>query len=96
LKGGDFRPLKSALIAQAFEVVRYPILPKVTRFESAASGREILQVRHSSFCAPRDFDISPYFEIVKPTLVEGFDYKIMDWGDLPGDTHRQPRAECRA
>jgi hypothetical protein len=58
------RIICSALIAQAFEVVRYPVLPKLTRLESAASGREILQIRHSSLCAPRDFDISPYFQIV--------------------------------
>jgi hypothetical protein len=28
----------------------------------------------SSLYAPRDFDISPYFTIVKPTLLEGFNY----------------------
>ena len=33
--------------------------------------------------APRDFDISPYFKIVKPTLVEGFNYKSVHWADLP-------------
>jgi hypothetical protein len=30
---------------------------------------------------PRDFDISPYFEIVKPTIVEGFDYTALHWAD---------------
>ena len=30
---------------------------------------------------PRDFDISPYFEIVKPTIVEGFDYTQLHWAD---------------
>ena len=28
---------------------------------------------------PRDFDLSPYFEIVKPTLEYGFDYKRLEW-----------------
>jgi len=28
---------------------------------------EILEIRHSSLYVPRDFDISPYFNIVKPT-----------------------------
>jgi hypothetical protein len=73
----------SALIAQAFEAVRYPILPKVTQLEIQAARREILEIRHSSLYAPRDFDISPYFEVVKPTLVAGFNYKRMDWADLP-------------
>jgi hypothetical protein len=30
---------------------------------------------------PRDFDISPYFEIVKPTIVRGFDYTTLHWAD---------------
>jgi hypothetical protein len=80
------RIICSALIAQAFETVRYPILPRVTRLESEAAGREIMEIRHSSLYAPRDFDISPYFKIVKPTLMEGFDYKCMHWADLPGAT----------
>jgi hypothetical protein len=81
--GTPTRIICSALIAQAFEAVRYPILPKVTRLESESARREILEIRHSSLYAPRDFDISPYFNIVKPTLLEDFNYKRMDWADLP-------------
>ena len=66
--GHPTRIICSALIAQAFENVRYPILPKVTRLESEAAREEILEIRHSSLFAPRDFDISPYFEVVKPTI----------------------------
>jgi hypothetical protein len=77
--GHPTRIICSALIAQAFENVRYPILPKVTRSEAARE--EILEIRHSSLYAPRDFDISPYFEIVKPTILRGFDYKAMAWVD---------------
>ena len=33
--------------------------------------------------APRDFDISPYFSVVKPTIENGFDYKRLHWADLP-------------
>ena len=81
--GHPTRIICSALIAQAFETVRYPILPKVTRVESEAARREILEIRHSSLYAPRDFDISPYFEVVKPTLRRGFDYKAMAWANVP-------------
>ena len=77
--GHPTRIICSALIAQAFENVRYPILPKVTRAESEAAREEILEIRHSSLYAPRDFDISPYFEVVKPTIARGFDYKAMAW-----------------
>jgi hypothetical protein len=54
--GNPTRIICSALIAQAFEVVRYPILPKITRIESKAVRREISQNRPSSHYAPRDFD----------------------------------------
>jgi hypothetical protein len=81
--GHPTRIICSALIAQAFENVRYPILPKVTTVDSEAARQEILEIRHSSLFAPRDFDISPYFEVVKPTLAKGFDYKAMAWADVP-------------
>lgn len=80
--GHPTRIICSALIAQAFESVRYPILPKVTRVQSDAARQEILEIRHSSLYAPRDFDISPYFRLVKPTVERGFDYRSMQWADL--------------
>src|SRR5450432_1473335 len=81
--GHPSRIICSALIAQAFENVRYPILPKVTKQDDEDVRREILEIRHSSLYAPRDFDISPYFEVVKPTIVKGFDYRAMAWADVP-------------
>ncbi|MCZ7642806.1 MAG: YiiX/YebB-like N1pC/P60 family cysteine hydrolase [Pseudorhodoplanes sp.] len=80
--GDPTRIICSALIAQAFELVRYPILPKITRLDSEAAREEILEIRHSSLYAPRDFDISPYFEVVKPTISNGFDYRRVQWADL--------------
>jgi hypothetical protein len=97
--GHPTRIICSALIAQAFESVRYPILPKVTVMESKAARREILEIRHSSLYAPRDFDISPYFEVVKPTIVRGFDYTKMHWADLqrpPDDPIDDPIEEAYA
>lgn len=81
--GDPTRIICSALIAQAFEAVRYPILPKVTTAGSRQARREILHIRDSSLYMPRDFDISPYFEIVKPTIVHGFDYTKLHWADRP-------------
>ncbi len=82
--GDPTRLICSALIAQAFQSVRYPILAKITRVESRTARREILEIRHSSLFAPRDFDISPYFAVVKPTIEQGFDYKGLEWVDAPG------------
>ena len=49
---------------------------------SRQAREEILEIRHSSLYCPRDFDISPYFNVVKPTIAQGFDYKAMHWADL--------------
>ena len=81
--GHPTRIICSALIAEAFQNVRYPILPKSTRAESVAERAEIMEIRHSSLYAPRDFDISPYFQVVKPTIERGFNYKSVAWADLP-------------
>jgi hypothetical protein len=88
--GHPTRIICSALIAQAFENVRYPILPKVTTMASEQARHDILEIRHSSLYAPRDFDISPYFEVVKPTIAKGFDYKTMSWIDRPLDAPQIP------
>ncbi len=79
--GDPTRIICSALIAQAFEAVRYPILPKVTQAGSRKARRAILHIRDSSLYMPRDFDISPYFAVVKPTIEEGFDYTALHWAD---------------
>lgn len=84
--GDPTKAICSTLIAQAFEAVRYPVLPKVTQEISADADcvdcvRELLHIRHFSLYTPRDFDVSPYFEIVKPTLAHGFDYKALQWAD---------------
>ena len=79
--GDPTKIICSALIAQAFDTVRYPILPKVTRGGSRQARREILHIRDSSLYMPRDFDISPYFQVVKPTIERGFDYTSLHWAD---------------
>jgi hypothetical protein len=80
--GQPTRAICSSLIAQAFESVGYPILPEVHRLDPD-SRREILHIRHHSLYTPRDFDISPFFAVVKPTIETGFDYKAMMWDRTP-------------
>jgi hypothetical protein len=86
--GDPTRAICSSLIAEAFQHVHYPVLPKITkefRADKAARSqrREILHIRHHSLYAPRDFDLSPYFEIVKPTLADGFDHRTLTWSERP-------------
>jgi hypothetical protein len=84
--GEPTRAICSSLIAQAFESVGYPILPEVRRVDKE-SRREILQIRHHSLYTPRDFDVSPFFAVVKPTIETGFDYKKIQWERGPAPEH---------
>jgi len=86
--GDPTRAICSTMIAQAFQSIRYPILPIIERRSSNDPDcldcfDEILQIRHHSLFAPRDFDVSPYFQIVKPTVEIGFDFHALRWLDAP-------------
>ena len=96
--GDPTRAICSSLIAEAFESVHYPILPNIEVVnQRGADGRcharEILHIRHSSLYMPRDFDVSPYFQIIKPMLERNFDPHRVNWaprslGDAaPSDPH---------
>ena len=94
--GDPTRAICSSLIAQAFQSVRYPILPEsvVARSSDPACRdcyEEILHIRHHSLFAPRDFDISPYFEIVKPFLRAGFDPHQLVWEETRSIAPEKPK-----
>jgi hypothetical protein len=97
--GDPTRSICSTLIAEAYEGIRYPILPEITRAPGRASAQsnysrqEILHIRHHSLYTPRDFDLSPYFEIVKPTLQYGFDYKTLIWSAGADEPAKEPTPE---
>jgi hypothetical protein len=90
--GEPTRAICSTLIAQAFQSVNYPILPEVERADEG-SRHEIMHIRHHSLYAPRDFDVSPFFAIVKPTIETGFDYRKMNWAknESPAATEAEVR-----
>ncbi len=84
--GDPTRAICSSLIAQAFQSVRYPILPWTE--QGPASGKaadqamgELLRIRHHSLFTPRDFDLSPYFRVIKPSDQPGFDHRRLEWAD---------------
>jgi hypothetical protein len=82
--GDPTRAICSTLIAEAFQSVHYPILPEVTFVHDGEPGcndcyHEVMHIRHYSLFTPRDFDLSPYFEVVKPTIVRDFDYHQIAW-----------------
>ncbi len=68
--------------------MRYPILPQIEMLHptgrGSGRGSEVWRARHPSFYVPRDFDVSPYFAVVKPTLHRGFDHRRIRWAEGEG------------
>ena len=77
--GNSTRTVCSTMLASAFEVVDFPILPYVKKHET--KGIELIP-RNTKLFTPRDFDYSPYFEIIKYPFIE-FDshamYRKLPW-----------------
>lgn len=73
------RTVCSSVIAAAFTAVHFPILPVIHR---ETDGRLHLYKRNTRFYTPRDFDYSPYFDIIKYPFL-GFDdlaiYRQLPW-----------------
>ena len=70
----------STMMAEAFASVHYPILPVLHRNED---GHLIMYKRNTSLITPKDFDYSPYFDVIKYPILD-FDelaiYQRMPWG----------------
>ncbi|MFQ5628186.1 MAG: YiiX/YebB-like N1pC/P60 family cysteine hydrolase [bacterium] len=88
----DFQVICSGMIARAFQRVGYPIVPALGAAENDSKtlrknpyGAK-LRMRHFSQILPRDFDLSPNFEVIKFNIIKGgkFKYKELPWeeGDL--------------
>jgi hypothetical protein len=78
--GKETETICSSMLAEAFDSVAHPILPTHIRRRPAAPrtlrrrifGRPtraawsgFLKARHPTLCVPQDFDLSPYFDVVK-------------------------------
>ncbi|WP_432262707.1 YiiX/YebB-like N1pC/P60 family cysteine hydrolase [Cupriavidus sp. TMH.W2] len=93
--GDPTQAICSTLIAQAFQSVRYPILPVITRQMvddpmCRACVKEIFHVRHHSLFVPRDFDVSPYFQVINPGAPQHLDYKNLAWTEWPSGAQPGP------
>jgi hypothetical protein len=84
--GDPTKAICSTLIAEAYQSIHYPILPERVSINGKTYGvapyvqNEIDHIRTHGLFTPRDFDVSPFFNIVKPTLAAGFDYHRVAWG----------------
>ncbi|MBF0189455.1 MAG: hypothetical protein HQL50_16140 [Magnetococcales bacterium] len=77
--GDPTRTVCSSLLARGFMSVKFPILPVVQRDDN---GKLLFYRRNSRLFTPKDFDYSPYFEIVKYPLVGNEDmanYRTLPW-----------------
>jgi hypothetical protein len=85
--GDPTRAICSTLIAEAFQSVHYPILPKIKAepSENGEYSRDLYQKRYHGLFTPRDFDLSPYFDVVKPSLEGHFDYRSIEWYEDSND-----------
>lgn len=85
----EYKVICSGMIAGAFQRVGYPIVPALlpdADFKQGQTGDPYgskLVMRHFSQIVPRDFDLSPNFEIVKYNIIcsGSFNYKSI-WADM--------------
>ncbi len=71
----------SSMIASAFASVRFPVLPLIFQDENKKFS---LRERNLRLFTPRDFDYSPYFEIIKYPLLGKDDlgfYRKLPWDE---------------
>jgi hypothetical protein len=89
----------SSIIARAFQNVGYPVMPRLTPMNFESGERRLLDRlrrtkqpypaifsrRNPRVITPRDFDLSPYFDVIKFNAIEDehFDYRRIRWDDEP-------------
>ncbi|MEP6993700.1 MAG: YiiX/YebB-like N1pC/P60 family cysteine hydrolase [Acidobacteriota bacterium] len=88
--GKETETICSSLLAEAFAQVGFKILPQHIRRNTIQRGRlrrwllgrptrhvysGVLSARHPSLCVPQDFDLSPYFDVVKFNAREPIEFE---------------------
>jgi hypothetical protein len=79
MPGRSTRTVCSTMIAESFGFVQFPILPLVKQDDGT-----VVQLfrRNPKLCTPRDFDYSPYFEIIKYPFMDfshHSSYRLLPW-----------------
>lgn len=79
--GDPTKVICSSLISEAFQYIRYPILPQVLYLKPGPQQETQFTKKHPTLFAPADFDRSPYFKIIKPTVEFHFNFKNFNWSN---------------
>ncbi len=77
--GEATRTVCSTLLTEAFSSINFPVMPVI---QASRDGAIRLYRRNSRLSVPRDFDYSPYFDIIKYPFVafdEGGLYRKLPW-----------------
>ena len=104
--GSPTETICSAMIARAFQKARFPIVAQTTdtqaddsilgRFfeEGDRAIRQVFSMPDPTLVVPRDYDLSPYFQVVKFNMIEGklFRYKNLVWTDQVEQAKREAAA----
>jgi len=78
--GDPTKVICSSIITDAFREINYPILPIIKPKQKKYWFKKLKRIPSALF-TPSDFDRSPFFDIIKPTLEKGFNYKKYQWED---------------
>jgi hypothetical protein len=79
--GEATRHVCSSMMASAYSAVDFPILPFIERHPD---GQMVLYKRNPRLFVPRDFDLSPYFDVIKFPYLDLLDvvsYRALPWSD---------------
>ena len=107
--GSPTETICSAMIARAFQKARFPIVAQTTnaqaddsilgRFfeEGDRAIRQVFSMPDPTLVVPRDYDLSPYFQIVKFNMIEGklFQYKKLVWQDQVEQARKEAEASAK-
>lgn len=101
---GASQVICTSLLGQLFQEVGFPVLPSVAQRKAPDAPRRqgllarigvgsepysaVYRRRHPTLLMPRDFDLSPFFEIVKFNVIaeKHFDYERIEWEESGSGT----------
>ncbi len=108
--GSPTETICSAMLARAFHKARFPVVPHTAsvkadesilgRFfeEGDRALRQVFSMQDPTLVVPRDYDLSPYFQVVKFNMIEGklFRYKHLVWQDQVEQAQREASVRAPA